>query len=79
MHSSCGSHRYFSVYEVQIEGQTRQDLSAQQEALVKLDVSLDRIYIDKGLTGSNRLRPGRDQLSDKQQKALCRMHGSGEY
>lgn len=39
----------------------KQDLTAQQEALVKLGVSLDRIYIDKGLTGSNRLRPGLDQ------------------
>lgn len=29
----------------------KQDLSVQQEALVKLGVSLDRIYIDKGLTG----------------------------
>lgn len=28
---------------------------------MKLGVSPDRIYIDKGLTGSNRLRPGLDQ------------------
>lgn len=52
--------------EIQI-GYTRcstdkQDLTAQQEALVKLDVSPDRIYIDKGLTGSNRQRPGLDQV-----------------
>ncbi|CNF62399.1 recombinase family protein [Yersinia similis] len=39
----------------------RQDLTAQQEALVKLGVAPDRIYVDKGLTGSNRLRPGLDQ------------------
>ncbi|ENE8569133.1 recombinase family protein [Salmonella enterica] len=39
----------------------RQDLTAQQEALVSLGVSLDRIYTDKGLTGSNRQRPGLDQ------------------
>lgn len=39
----------------------KQDLTAQQEALMKLGVSPDRIYIDKGLTGSNRLRPGLDQ------------------
>jgi DNA invertase Pin-like site-specific DNA recombinase len=39
----------------------KQDLTAQQEALVKLGVSPDRIYIDKGLTGSNRQRPGLDQ------------------
>ncbi|EBA4458866.1 recombinase family protein [Salmonella enterica] len=39
----------------------RQDLTAQQEALVKLGVSEDRIYTDKGLTGSKRQRPGLDQ------------------
>ncbi|WP_025122767.1 MULTISPECIES: recombinase family protein [unclassified Serratia (in: enterobacteria)] len=39
----------------------KQDLTTQQEALVKLGVSPDRIYVDKGLTGSNRLRPGLDQ------------------
>ena len=39
----------------------RQDLTAQQEALVKLGVPPDRIYTDKGLTGSNRQRPGLDQ------------------
>lgn len=33
-------------------------MTVQQEALVKLGVSPDRIYIDKGLTGSNRPRPG---------------------
>ncbi|WP_338420989.1 recombinase family protein [Morganella morganii] len=38
-----------------------QDLTAQQEALVRLGVSPDRIYLDKGLTGSNRQRPGLDQ------------------
>ncbi|EBM3646655.1 recombinase family protein [Salmonella enterica] len=39
----------------------KQDLTAQQEALVKLGVSPERIYTDKGLTGSNRQRPGLDQ------------------
>jgi len=39
----------------------KQDLAAQQAALIKLGVSPDRIYIDKGLTGTNRLRPGLDQ------------------
>lgn len=39
----------------------RQDLTAQQEALVKLGVSPERIYTDRGLTGSNRQRPGLDQ------------------
>ena len=39
----------------------KQDLTVQQEALSKLGVSSDRIYIDKGLTGTNRQRPGLDQ------------------
>lgn len=39
----------------------RQDLAAQQAALIQLGVSPERIYIDRGLTGSNRLRPGLEQ------------------
>ncbi|HCR1909585.1 TPA: recombinase family protein [Enterobacter kobei] len=39
----------------------RQDLTAQQEALVSLGVSPHRIYTDKGLTGSNLQRLGLDQ------------------
>lgn len=39
----------------------KQDLTAQQETLVRLGVTPDRIYLDKGLTGSNRQRPGLDQ------------------
>lgn len=39
----------------------KQDLSAQQSALVSLGVAGDRIYMDRGLTGTNRLRPGLDQ------------------
>ncbi|WP_420907112.1 recombinase family protein [Yersinia bercovieri] len=39
----------------------KQDLTAQQEALVRLGVSPDRIYLAKRLTGSNRQRPGLDQ------------------
>lgn len=39
----------------------RQDLTAQREALRALDVSEDRIYVDHGLTGRNRARPGLDQ------------------
>lgn len=38
-----------------------QDLTAQREALVDLGVNPDRIYLDKGLTGTNRDRPGLDQ------------------
>ncbi len=36
----------------------QQDLTAQREALVALGVSSDRIYVDHGLTGTNRDRPG---------------------
>jgi len=32
----------------------RQDLAAQQEAFISPGVSPDRIYTDRGLTGSNR-------------------------
>lgn len=38
-----------------------QDLAAQREALAALGVAEDRIYIDHGLTGTNRARPGLDQ------------------
>jgi DNA invertase Pin-like site-specific DNA recombinase len=38
-----------------------QDLSAQREALLGLGVTEDRIYLDHGLTGTNRARPGLDQ------------------
>lgn len=39
----------------------KQDLAAQQAALIELGVALDRIYMDRGLTGTNRSRPGLDQ------------------
>ena len=39
----------------------RQELTAQRQALVELGVEPDRIYMDKGLTGTNRARPGLDQ------------------
>jgi len=39
----------------------KQDLAAQQVALINLGVAKDRIYTDHGLTGTNRLRPGLDQ------------------
>jgi len=39
----------------------KQDLAAQQSALVSLGVADNRIYMDRGLTGTNRLRPGLDQ------------------
>ena len=38
-----------------------QDLTAQREILASLGVPADRIYLDKGLTGTTRARPGLDQ------------------
>jgi DNA invertase Pin-like site-specific DNA recombinase len=35
-----------------------QDLTAQRDALAALGVSAERIYVDHGLTGTNRPRPG---------------------
>jgi DNA invertase Pin-like site-specific DNA recombinase len=35
-----------------------QDLTAQQDALVALGVTAERVYLDHGLTGTNRDRPG---------------------
>ncbi len=36
----------------------QQDLTAQREGLTALGVAPDRIYVDHGLTGTNRERPG---------------------
>jgi hypothetical protein len=36
----------------------RQDLSAQRQLLQELGVTEDRVYLDHGLTGTNRSRPG---------------------
>ena len=38
-----------------------QDLTAQRDRLRELGVAEDRIYLDHGLTGTNRNRPGLDQ------------------
>lgn len=35
-----------------------QDLTVQREALLRLGVTQDRIYVDHGLTGAHRSRPG---------------------
>src|ERR687886_556341 len=39
----------------------KQDLAAQQARLQELGVAPERIYMDRGLTGTNRARPGLDQ------------------
>ena len=40
-----------------------QDLTAQRNSLAALGVGDDRIYVDHGLTGTNRDRPGLGSLS----------------
>ncbi len=35
-----------------------QDLTAQRDALAALGVDAERLYVDHGLTGTNRARPG---------------------
>jgi DNA invertase Pin-like site-specific DNA recombinase len=37
---------------------TNQDLTAQRDGLAALGVDADRVYVDHGLTGTNRARPG---------------------
>jgi DNA invertase Pin-like site-specific DNA recombinase len=39
----------------------KQDLTAQQQQLAAFGVPASRIYLDQGLTGSSRARPGLDQ------------------
>ena len=39
----------------------KQDLAAQQAVLIELGVATDRIYTDRGMTGTSRARPGLDQ------------------
>jgi DNA invertase Pin-like site-specific DNA recombinase len=39
----------------------KQDLTAQRQALLELGVDAERIYLDHGLTGTNRNRPGLGQ------------------
>ncbi|WP_460792860.1 recombinase family protein, partial [Nocardioides maradonensis] len=39
----------------------RQDLAVQRKALLELDVDEQLIYVDRGLSGAKRARPGLDQ------------------
>ncbi len=53
----------------------QQDLTAQRDGLLGLGVAIARIYVDHGLTGTNRARPGlREAL------AACRRgrHAGGD-
>jgi hypothetical protein len=52
----------------------QQDLTAQRHGLIGLGVAANRIYVDHGLTGTNRERPGlREAL------AACRDNGGVGY
>jgi DNA invertase Pin-like site-specific DNA recombinase len=58
--------RYTSIMPGALIGYARcstdhQDLTAQRERLRELGVAPDRIYLDHGLTGTTRTRPGLDQ------------------
>lgn len=39
----------------------KQDLAVQRETLLNLGIAAERIYTDKGFTGTTRTRPGLDQ------------------
>ena len=45
----------------------QQDLTAQHDGLLALGVETERIYVDHGLTGTNRERPGL-----REARAACR-------
>ena len=51
-----------------------QDLTAQRDQLRELGVLEERVYLDHGLTGTNRQRPGLDQAL-----AACRANGTVGY
>lgn len=62
-----GAIRTLPVMSETLIGYTRcstntQDLTAQRKRLRELRVADERIYLDHGLTGTNRKRPGLDQL-----------------
>jgi DNA invertase Pin-like site-specific DNA recombinase len=64
--SIVGGYPYASGHDATLIGYARcstdaQDLTAQGQTLLRLGVAADRIYLDKGLTGTNRRRPGLDQ------------------
>ena len=67
--SRLGAKPEFYVVEVlSCGGDDQQDLTAQRDALSALGVKPNRIYVDHGLTGTNRARPGlREAL------AACRL------
>ncbi len=64
--SVVGGYPYTSAVTATLIGYARcstdkQDLAAQRAALLDLGVADDRVYLDRGLTGTTRARPGLDQ------------------
>jgi hypothetical protein len=56
-----------------------QDLTAQRDALTALGVKPNRIYADKGLTGTNRARPGLREALAIQDLQRRPHHGYRKY
>jgi len=57
-----------------------QDLTAQRDALAGLGVAEDRVYVDHGLTGTNRARPGlREALAAGRAGVTMNSGGSGPH
>lgn len=57
-----------------------QDLTAQHDALAARGVAPERIYVDHGLTGTNRARPGlREALGPRQKAHLVALHHAGTH
>ena len=69
-----------------------QDLTAQRDGLGSLGVAPERIYVDHGLTGTNRERPGlreakakgrlrgkQPTLNPRQEAHLVALHRAGEH
>jgi DNA invertase Pin-like site-specific DNA recombinase len=59
----AGGQRYAAAVTATVVGYARcstdrQDLTAQWDALTALGVAADRVYVDHGLTGTDRKRPG---------------------
>ena len=48
-----------------------QDLTAKRNSLAALGVGNDRIYVDHGLTGTNRDRPGAAKVATKARVLRC--------
>jgi Resolvase, N terminal domain len=66
--SNAGAIRTLPVMSETLIGYARcstdaQDLTAQRDRLRELGVAEERVYLDHGLTGTNRKRPGPDQAA----------------